>query len=36
VQLLFSTTIGLLSLAVVVLLVVVAFIWIRKIMDLDI
>jgi tight adherence protein B len=36
VQLLFSTTIGLVALGVVVFLVVVAFIWIRKIMDVDV
>ena len=36
VQLLFSTTIGLVSLGVVIGLVVVAFIWIRRIMNVDV
>jgi tight adherence protein B len=36
VQLLFSTTIGLISLGIVVGLVIVAFIWIRKIMNIDV
>jgi tight adherence protein B len=36
VQLLFSTTIGLASLGVVVFLVVISFFWIRKIMDVDV
>lgn len=36
VQLLFGTTVGLIALGVVIVLVVVAFIWIRKIMDVDI
>jgi tight adherence protein B len=34
--LLFSTTIGLITVGIIVFLVVVAFVWIRKIMDLDI
>jgi tight adherence protein B len=36
VQLLFSTTIGLIALGIVIVLVVIAFIWIRKIMDVDV
>ena len=36
VRLLFSTTLGLLSLGVVISLCVIAFIWIKKIMDLDV
>jgi tight adherence protein B len=36
VQLLFSTTLGLISVGATVVLVIVAFVWIRKIMDVDV